>query len=218
MRLSRGVWMSVLMLLLVAWGVSGWAYPRLPAQIVTHWGAEGQPNGWMPRLWGLLIGPGMLTILALLYFGLIPAIEPWRENLQRFWKVYLQTGLGLLLFLLLIHIYTIAWNLGYHWDIRRFVSFLIGLLFAALARLLRHARPNWFVGIRTPWTLSSPWVWRQVHRHGAYALAVVALLWLLGALWPSFLMVALAATLLWAVGLMVYSYWLYQRKARAKAP
>ena len=218
MRLSRGVRVSVLVMLLVAWGLTWWAYPRMPAQMVTHWGLAGQPNDWMPRLWGTLIGPLTLTILALLYFGLIPAIEPWRENLQRFWEVYTQTGLALLLFLLLLHGYTIAWNLGYLWDIRRFIGVLMGLLFAALARLLLHARPNWFIGIRTPWTLSSPWVWRQVHRHGAYTLAAIALLWLLGALWPFLLTVALAATLLWAVGLIAYSYWLYQRKARAGAP
>ena len=216
MRLSRTWKVTLALLTLLTWGVAAWAYPRLPARMATHWGVAGQPNGWMPRLWGALIGPLMVTTIVVLYFWLVPAIEPWRENLQRFWTVYLQTGLALVVFLILVYGYTLAWNLGYPWDIRRFIGVLMGVLFALLARLLSHARPNWFVGIRNPWTLSSPWVWRQVHRHGAYALGVVALLWLLGAVWSALLLVALAATLLWAVGLVVYSYLLYQRKAHAE--
>ncbi len=214
MKLSWRMKWSLGLMVLLAWGMTGAAYAQLPDRLVTHWGVTGQPNGWMPKPWGALIGPVALTLIALLYYGLIPAIEPWRENLQRFWDVYLQTGLVLLGFLLLIQGYTLAWNLGYTWDIRRFLGVLMGLLFLALARLLLHARPNWFIGIRTPWTLSSPWVWRQVHRHGAYTLGLVAGIWLLGTLWPTLLIVALAATLIWAVGLIVYSYWLYQ-KARS---
>ncbi len=211
MKVSRRIKASLGLILLLAWGITGGAYARLPERMVTHWGFAGQPNGWLPKPWGALIGPLTLTGLILLYYGLIPAIEPWRENLQRFWEVYLQTGLVLSVFFLLVHAYTLAWNLGYPWDIRRFLGVLMGILFLALARLLMHARPNWFIGIRTPWTLSSPWVWRQVHRHGAYSLGVVAGVWLLGALWPALLSVALAATLLWSLGLIVYSYWLYQR-------
>lgn len=212
MRLSRRFQGFLFFFLVLVWGGAALVYPYLPEVMATHWGLSGQPDDWMPRIWGVLWGPVLLTLIALLYFYLIPAIEPWRKNLQAFWGEYLQAGWGLLAFLGVIYALTLAWNLGYTWDVRRVVGVGMALLFGILARMLYHARPNWFIGIRTPWTLSSPWVWREVHRRGAHTLALVALFWLLVALWPAALFLALAATMIWAVYLIVYSYWLYRRR------
>ncbi len=214
MRLSRRFQVFLFLFLVFVWSGAALAYSRLPEVMATHWGLTGEPDGWMPRIWGVLWGPALLTFMALLYFYLIPAIEPWQKNLRAFWREYVQAGWGLLIFLSLMYAHTLAWNLGYTWDVRRVVGVGMALLFAILARLLVHARPNWFFGIRTPWTLSSPWVWREVHRRGARTLALVALLWLLGALWPAALLVAFAATMVWAAYLVAYSYWLYRSRMR----
>ncbi len=201
--------------LLALWLVALWAYPRMPAHMVTHWDWQGQPDDWMPRLWGVLLGPGMTTFLAALLFFVVPAIEPWRRNLMAFWDFYVRFAWAVLVFLGAMYGVTLAWNLGYPVRIERVVGLALGLLFLMLVPLLRQARPNWFVGIRTPWTLASPWVWRRVHDVAARTVVGVAALYLAAALWPVLLWAALAATLLWAFGLMVYSYLLYRSRQQA---
>lgn len=217
MKPSRWVIALVGLTILVVVGLALWAYPRMPDPMATHWNLAGQPDGWMPRIWGVLIGPLSVVGVVLLFFGLIPAIEPWRENLQRFWAVYEQAGVALALFLAAVYLVTLLWNLGYPLDLGRVVSVGIGFIFLVMARVLREVRPNWFVGIRTPWTLSSPWVWRRVHEVGAKSMALLGVGFFLAALWPPLMLVALGLTLVWAVGLVVYSYVLYRRRLQEEA-
>lgn len=46
----------------------------------------------------------------------------------------------------------------------KWVFLLITLLFVVLGNLMQNIKPNFFVGIRTPWTLSSEDNWKKTHR------------------------------------------------------
>jgi uncharacterized membrane protein len=119
-----------------------------------------------------------------------------------------------ILFLLYVHLLTLLWNVGYRLAIDRALPPALGLLFLLIAYLLRHARRNWFIGIRTPWTLSSDRVWEQTHRLGAVLFALCGLLSLLGAFFggPSALFLTLTPLLLSTMFLIVYSWWLYRQQ------
>ncbi len=204
----------------VVWGVTVLAtaavYARLPDPMVTHWGPGGAADGFLPRGWGAWLLPGMMAALGVLYWGLVPALEPWRANLQRFVRAYAAVGVGLLLFLALLQGWVLAWNLGWRGDIRRFLGLAFAGLNAGLAWALPQARPNWFFGLRTPWTLSSPRVWHEVHRGTAGVFGLAAGLSLGAVVWPPLLMVAVAWMVVGSWGLVAYSWWLYRRYAAAE--
>jgi len=217
MKIPRHIRWTLFLLHLGVVALSLWAYPRLPESMAVHWNLAGEPDRWVPRWvgvgWGLLVVFGMSG----LYFGLVPRMEPWRENLARFWTAYVHFGVAMLAFLAGVYAFTLLWNLGYPLDIRRVLGLGLGFLFLATARVLQQARPNWFLGIRTPWTLSSPWVWRRVHDRAAQTLVFLAGVYLLAVFWPGLLLVALALTLAWAVGISLYSYLLYRARVQEDA-
>jgi uncharacterized membrane protein len=90
----------------------------------------------------------------------------------------------------------------------------IGVLFIVIGNLLPRARPNWFVGIRTPWTLSSDRVWEKTHRFGGQVFVGGGILMLLSGLvlaqWAHvavFIIIALCAA-----SVLVYSYVEWKRE------
>jgi len=211
-RWPRWVYLAVLFTILLAVGLSLWAWSRVPERVAVHWDWRGQADGFIARTPALLIMPILMAGLAGLHFGLIPKIEPWRQNLQRFRRAYAGFGVGLLAFLLILHGYIIAWNLGWiWWDIRRILAATFALGSWGLANTLAAARPNWFFGIRTPWTLSSPMVWRLIHQRAAHALRVLAMAFALAVIWPPLLLPLIGSLLVGSAALVVYSFMLYRK-------
>ena len=217
MRFPRWAYVSTVLLVALTWMMTGAVYARLPDPMAVHWGPAGAADGFAPRIWGAWFGPALLTALAVLLLGLVPLLEPWQHNLRRFRGAYAGVALGLLLFIALVQGWVLAWNLGWRGDVRRFLALLFVFLNAGVAWALPRARPNWFFGIRTPWTLSSPRVWHETHRAGAVVFGLAAVLSLVAVVWPSALLAMVAWLLLGNVGLTVYAALRYRRLARETA-
>jgi len=190
---------------------TAWFYPRLPARMAIHWGPGGQADGFAPRAQAVWWMPVLMAFLAGLLFGLAPFLEPWRHNLKRFRREYAAFGVGLLAFLAGMQGWVLAWNLGWHGDIRRFLALPLAALNGLLAWVLPRARPNWFFGVRTPWTLSSPRVWQETHHLAGRLFALAAGVSLVAVMWPALLWVAVAFMILGGLGGSVYSWRLYRR-------
>jgi uncharacterized membrane protein len=169
---------------LVAATVSLLVYPRLPPRVVMHFDAAGQPNGYGSRLEAVILVPLVMLGLRAL-FELPPRIDPRRENYQRFGDTYWLMVNGLLLFLGALHVALLAYALGLPLRIDRVVAVAFGLLLVVIGSYLARVEPNWFVGIRTPWTLSSEAVWRGTHRLGGRIFVVGGLMCLLTVLVPT---------------------------------
>ena len=146
-------------------GFSIWAYPRLPATVPTHWNLRGEPDGFSSRLLAVSLLPLVMVALAGM-LQILPKIDPKGENYAKFASVYWLLVNGILLFLGLLHVSMLANGLGFPVSIPRVVPIGVGLLFVLIGSYLGQIEPNWFVGIRTPWTLSSDAVWRRTHRTG----------------------------------------------------
>ena len=157
---TLGYWVT-----LVAAAVSLVLYPKLPARVVIHFNAAGQPHGHGSRLDPALLLPLVLLGLRLL-FEWLPRIDPRRENYAKFGDTYWLLVNALLLFLGTVHVALLAYALGVPVRIDRVVAVGLGLLFVVLGSYLSRVEPNWFVGIRTPWTLSSERVWERTHHAG----------------------------------------------------
>jgi uncharacterized membrane protein len=203
----------------IAVAASLFQFSQLPERMPTHWGVNGEINGWSSRLWGASVIPLVLLLLALMMRWL-PTIDPRRANYPKFAGTFEAIFISIMLLLLLTHIALLAAAAGYPIRFERWVPVGIGLLFIVLGNLLPRARPNWFVGVRTPWTLSSDRVWEKTHRLAGYVLVIagiiVAILGLTGYKFAPILMGPVIGVA--ALSLVIYSYVEWRREGGPAPP
>ena len=191
--------------------VSLLAGPSLPADMVTHWNATGEPDGTMSKQFALWLFPA-LTAGLLVVFAAIPRIDPLRKNFAEFRPYYDWFVVVFSAYMFLIHAGVVAFNLGYEFDFTVLILLGIAGLFYYIGVLLTHAERNWFVGIRTPWTLSSDEVWARTHALGGRLFKLTAVLTLIGLLFGEYAIYFLLVPALLTAGVtVVYSYYLYER-------
>lgn len=189
---------------------------RLPEQMASHWDVNDHVNGYTPRFWGVFMMPLMMTGMFLL-FSIIPNIDPLKANIAQFRETFNLFIVFIFLFLVYVHGLTLVWNMGIA-NLTMSTSMLpaLGLLFMFVGYLLRKAKRNFFIGIRTPWTLSSDRVWDETHRVGSVLFFVSGVLALLGSFLGGrtaflFIFIPLMVSTLF---LVVYSYILYRKETR----
>jgi len=194
-------------------------YPVVPDQVVSHWNAAGQPDGYMAKFWGLALIPLIMTALVAL-FAVIPRIDPLRKSYEKFRNYYEGFVLLLVFFMLAIQLMVILWNTGYPVSPNLFLPVPVGILFIYIGFLLEHVEQNWYVGIRTPWTLSSTVVWKKTHVLGGKLFKISGIICFAGLLFPDlamwFILVPVLAT---TVITVIYSYfaWTREEKSQEKA-
>ena len=201
-------------LVLVAAIASVLAAPELPDQLVTNWDAAGEPNGTMSTTTGLWLIPGLAAGLLVL-FALLPRIDPLRENIATFRAYYDWFVVVFIAYMTLVHAGILAFNLGYEFDFTLLILGSVAVLFYGVGALLTRAEPNWFVGIRTPWTLSSEAVWERTHELGGRLFKLTAVISLIGLFFGEYAVYFLVVpALLTAAITTAYSYYLYERLER----
>ncbi|HEX6576320.1 MAG TPA: DUF1648 domain-containing protein [Gemmatimonadaceae bacterium] len=157
-------WIPAL-LIIAAVVISIVAYPKLPEQIPTHWGANGEANGWSSRFWGAWLVPLVMAGMWVL-FRALPHLDPRKENYEKFAGTYDLVIILVLAFLLFMHTAVIAAGTGHAINMNKFAMPGVGAFIAIMGVLISRAAPNWFVGIRTPWTLTSDESWVKTHKLG----------------------------------------------------
>lgn len=207
----------VLILIIGATLAGVFLWSQLPDPMASHWDVNDQVNGYMSRFWGVFMMPLVLLGMFLIFL-VIPQIDPLKANIAQFrgtFNLFIAFMVGFMTF---VHVLTLLWNLGYtSFGIGDAILPAMGLLFIVVGSLLRKAKRNFFIGIRTPWTLSSDYVWDKTHKLGSVLFMLSGALAVIGgffggmvAFWM--LMVPLLGS---TVFLFVYSYVLYQRETKA---
>lgn len=140
-------------------------YPRLPEQIPTHWSISGEVNGWSNRLFGAWMMPLLMAVIWL-FMRAIPHIDPRKANYEKFSGMYDALVILILTFMLLMHVVILLSATGTVIRMDRVVMPAVGIFIAIMGVLLPRAHPNWFVGFRTPWTLTSDLSWERTHKVG----------------------------------------------------
>jgi uncharacterized membrane protein len=188
-----------------------WAWPRLPAVVTTHWGFDGEPNGWSPRWVAAILLPLFLVALPLV-FRVLPRIDPRGENYPKFSDAYWLICNSVVLFLAAIHVVVLLSAMGTPVDINLVVGLGVGLLFMVIGNYLGKVQPNWFMGVRTPWTLASEYVWRKTHRTAGWLFVGAGLVTVVSAFIPSIPSVAVmvVAVAIAAIIPVVQSYVLWK--------
>ena len=189
---------------------------RLPDQIASHWNINDQVDGYMPKFWGVFLMP-LITLGMFVLFRIIPSIDPLKANIAQFREAFNLFIVLIVGFMLYIYGLTLAWRVGYD-DFKMSRALLpdFGLLFIFIGFMLRQAKRNFFIGIRTPWTLSSDTVWNETHRIGAILFMISGVLAFIGGIFGG--MTAFRMMFVPIIGstlfLLVYSYLLYRRETR----
>lgn len=199
------------LIILASFAVAGWFYPQMPEQIASHWGTDGQVNGTMSKFWGLFLMP-FISVFIYLLFLVLPKIDPRGKNIRAFQPYFDNFIVVILGFLFYIFGLTIAWNLGYRFDFNILILPPFAVLFFYIGVLIEHAKPNWFIGIRTPWTLESTMVWEKTHLLSGKLYKIAALISLFGLFLPAlsfyFIIIPIIVTSLFAI---VYSYVIFPK-------
>lgn len=141
-------------------------FNRLPQQIPMHWDFQGQVDSWYPKFPGAFILPAIAIIITAMV-SIVPKLDPKRENYEKFKPQYLMIRFLLVIIFVVLDFVTIAISMGAEFIRVDFVAKLIaGILFIVIGNLMPKFKHNYFVGIKTPWTLSNEDVWQKTHRHG----------------------------------------------------
>lgn len=187
--------------------------PRLPDSMPMHWDMRGGVNRYGSRWEGALLLPGLMIAIWLLLRGL-PRLDPRRANYAKFADTYDLVIDSLVVLFAVMQVALVGTALGWPVSMERVVPALVGLEFVILGNALPRARPNWWFGIRTPWTLSNDRVWSRTHRVGGYLLMAAGLVLLLGAFVPGPLTFSLgiAAVAAAVFGSLVYSYFVWKQE------
>jgi len=190
---------------------------RMPEQMAAHWTVGNEVDGFMSRFWGLFFGPIILAGLFLLFLA-IPRTDPLKDNIELFRTHFDRFMILLLVFLLYLYLLTIAWNLGRRFVMIRLLAPGFAILFFFCGVFLERTRRNMFIGIRTPWTLTSDRVWDRTHRLGGTLFKIAGVLSLGGIAFPSqAIYFVLVPVLLAALGVALYSYREHVRESREGA-
>jgi uncharacterized membrane protein len=209
MKLIR---LAIIAGLILTFVITIFFYPTLPDPIISHWNAAGQADGYMSKFWGVSIIP-IIMIACVALFAVIPLIDPLKKNYEKFRSYYEGFILLFVLYLLAIQVQIILWSIGYQISPNRTFPLLFGILFIYIGFLLEHAEQNWFVGIRTPWTLSSETVWKKTHQIGGTFFKISGIICFAGVLFPEFaIWFILVPALVTATFTIVYSYYAFQKE------
>lgn len=203
---------AVIIITIVA---SFYFYFNFPARVPTHWNLAGQPDGWSGRGVGAFLFP-VIILGVYLMFLILPVLDPKQKNYLHFAKTYHLIKNLLVLFLAGLYFVASFNGLGYSLPINIFVPSGVGLLLIILGYCLPRLKPNWFIGIRTPWTLSNETVWQKTHQFGSKIFMLGGLILILGVFLPGVVFgpIFILAILILALAPIVYSYWLYRKEKK----
>lgn len=195
---------------LIAVVAAVWLYPQLPSQVPTHWDLHGNVNGTMPRFWGAAFPALMILGLAVLT-AVLPVISPRSFEITPFASVYNLLMLAVQGVMLFIGLSMLLAGAGYVVPMPTIAALALGVLFMVLGNYMGKLRKNFFVGIRTPWTLASDAVWERTHRLGGRVFVLAGLLLVVGAMAGAPLWIVVSVVVAAALIPCVYSYVIYRQ-------
>jgi len=208
----RNRWIGVIVAT-VAFAAAIWAYPQLPPRVATHWNIRGEVDGYSGRFAAAFIIPLAILVLAGVAH-VLPKIDPKRANYPKFLDTYWLLINGILIFMGAIYLAVLGNAIGAPVPIQRVIPIALGFLFIIIGNYLGRVQPNWFLGIRTPWTLSSDTVWRKTHRLGAWVFVIAGVLFMASAFVPGARGAVPLAVIIMGLVLVpvVYSLYLWMRE------
>lgn len=211
---NRNTVLITLVLAGLAFMAAAILFPQMTEPMAVHWGADGTANGYGTRFEGLFLLPIIALAVTLLMLGL-PYIDPLKKNIENFRTDYNLFVVFMSGFFYYIFALTIMYNFDLRFSMTTFLQPAYAILMIFAGRLLKRTKRNYFIGIRTPWTLANDVVWEKTHRFGGSAFQAAGLICLVGMFFPAvgffFLIVPILGAALLSV---VYSYFAFRSEEK----
>ena len=186
-------------------------YEKMPSLVESHWDFYGNVNGYMNKEVGIFLIPSLMIFMTFIFF-LIPKIDPLGKNILKFINHYNFFIIIFYIFLFILQIYLILWNIGIKIKINYLISICLGFLFFSIGKLLEKTKRNWFIGIRTPWTLSSDIVWDKTNKFAGKLFKISSFFCILSVVFVEYsVFFVLFPIILSSIVSMVYSYIIYKK-------
>jgi len=206
-----------IILILLGGAASFYFYANFPDKVPTHWNYKGEVDAYSGKAFGAFFFPALNLGIYLLFLG-IPYLDPRKSRYQEFAKVYHIFKAIFVLFMTLLYFYTGLAGLGYPVSIGVVIPAAVGILFIVIGNYTAKIKSNWFMGIRTPWTLSNEEVWNKTHRLGGKIFILLGLIMIFGTFlpgeifWKVFIISVIGGSLI----PIIYSYLLYRKVEKKK--
>lgn len=208
------IWAIIAIQIIVA--VYGFAV--LPDTVPIHWGANGQANGYGPKWLGTFLFP-LINIGIYVLVRVLLATGPrlgGRENTAANLQLVKIILPSIMLFMLIVQLAATAQTLGMAFDMTMVLMLALSVLFLFLGNYMGKMRRNFWMGIRTPWSLANAVVWERTHRLGGWLFVAVGLLGIPCSFVPALRIWGIIVPLLAiSVFLYIYSYICYQRQVQS---
>jgi len=203
--------------IIILWAASIYFYLHFPAQVPTHWGINGEINGWSGKAFGAFFLPGLITGLYLLFLA-IPYLDPKKENYKKFAPTYHIFKNLIILVFLGIYLMTSSAGLGYKVNVSFWIPIIIGFMFVFMGYYMERLKLNWMMGFRNMWTLSNEIVWDKTNRMAGKIFMIAGLLIALTSILPPHFIapVFVLAILIIIVVPTIFSYIWYQQEINKK--
>jgi uncharacterized membrane protein len=191
---------------------SAWLWPMAPESLPVHFDLSGNVDRMGSKLEGLFAIPTTAVVLYLV-LRFLPRLDPARENYNSFAGAYAVVRLAVLVMLALVDLAILLPVAGVPVDQAAAIRVFVGGLLVVLGAAMGKIRPNWFVGIRTPWTLASKESWVRTHRVGGWVFILSGLAFMASLPLPHepALVVSFGILVLGLVWIVVYSYLVWRR-------
>ena len=186
-----------------------WSYSALPDPMPTHWNAAGQADDYTPKAAGAAI-LAAVPLFTMLIFKIIPAISPHGFRTESFTGVLNALMTASVVFGCVISIAAIRAALGAEHNMSTIVMVAVGALFMVMGNFLGKVRKNFFLGIRTPWTLASDEVWAKTHRLAGWCFVIAGAIMAIGAVTGPRMEWVIFTVVMIALVPVVYSYFAYR--------
>ncbi|MFH1412405.1 MAG: SdpI family protein [bacterium] len=209
-------WLPIFFII-ISIAASFYFYSHFPEEVVTHWNFRGEADGWSSKGFAAFFFPGLLAFMYLMFLFL-PKIDPRGSKYKQFGKTYNIFKTIIIAFMAGIYFIVGLNGIGYDIEVGSYIPIGVGLLMIIMGNYMSKIKSNWFIGIRTPWTLSSESVWSKTHRFGGKIFMLGGLLialmpWVPGSFQlPLFILIII----IMVIGSFGYSYFAYRKEEKSK--
>ena len=203
---TKTVLYSVIIFGIILMAASALLGRQMGASLATHWNAAGEADKYGSTFMGLYFMP-VLTMFLTVLLLFVPGIDPLKANIEKFRPDYNLFVLVFAGFMYFVHSLTLAWNIGLRFSMNALLTPAFGVFFILTGMMVRKAKRNFFIGIRTPWTLANDEVWDKTHQLGGKLFIASGLITAATIFYPAVSMWVLLITAVGsAIVATVYSY------------
>lgn len=173
MKTSLRKELPLILVVLAPFVYLAYIWGELPETVPLHWNIKGEVDRYGSKM-ELLLLPFLLPTLVYVLFLIIPKIDP-KKKIDASSSKYqtLRTLLTVFMSILAMMIIYTARNESF--ENPNYIILAIGILFLILGNYFKTLKANYFIGIRTPWTLENERVWKDTHKLGG-------MMWFVGGL------------------------------------